>query len=366
MRHTPLISEKTESALRRTFQSMQTEKPVRVPSERALAETLGVSRVSVRKAFQRMLEEGLLSQRQGIGTYVMPKAVQPDLHVLCSPEIKAEDPFYLKFLAALAAYAGVAGVSLSMRQVGTTSEGFHAEPLIVMGPVPAEIAAMLENRYDRIISVHDGCIFTHALEIRFDDRNIGRSAARILLAAGFRNMAILAGPSRYDSASERRTGFLEVTGSEGLQVRLLEEKMNWAGGIRAAEVLLAGLPASRLPEALFAANDWMALGCMQRLGEAGIRIPEDISIIGCDNIPLSSEFLPSLATFDLDMNLLVSEIMDRFARNSSEKEAREGGGMTGGRLLLPASFIRRESIRAPSTPLSDSPTVSLPEKPSVP
>ena len=120
--------------------------------------------------------------------------------------------------------------------------------------------------------------------------------------------------------------------------------MNWGGGIRAAESLVRDMPEKGLPEALFAANDWMALGCMQRLREAGIRVPEDISVLGCDNIPLAAEFHPALATFDLDMNRLVSEIFERLARIQPVGDTDGEGAQVAGRLLLPATFIRRESL----------------------
>lgn len=171
MHHSPLISERTEGTLRETFLAMRSDRPIRVPSERALAESLGISRVSIRKALQALMDEGLLDRRQGMGTYVLPNPLPSAIHVLCSPEIKPEDPFYLKFLSALTTHAAKSGTSLTMRRLDHPPEGSLAEPLILLGPVNPGDAFLLEKAFMRIVSVHDGNVFHHASEIRFSRTN---------------------------------------------------------------------------------------------------------------------------------------------------------------------------------------------------
>lgn len=343
MQHRPLVSEKTETALRETFRTLQSDRPVRVPSERELAERMAVSRVSIRKALAVLVAEGLLEQRQGMGTYVLPRPAIRELHLLRSPEIKHEDPFYLQLLSAIATRAASAGIRLTLLDVErlrepTADTGSREEPLVLLGPVPEDLTGLLAARYGRVVSVHGGHHVAGETEVRFDDRHIGREAAHLLLARGHNRLALLSGPTRYDSARERREGFLEAAERMHRTVRIVEEKMNWGGGIRAAESMLAERAQTELPDAVFAANDWMALGFIQRMRADGVRVPEDIAVIGCDNLPLSAEFDPPLATFAFDMERLVAEIADCvFGRESA------GGGR---RILLPATFVPRASLEA--------------------
>jgi hypothetical protein len=385
----PLAHEKTEAALREMFLGMRSAQPVRVPSERALAERVGVSRVTLRRAMARLVAEGMLQQRQGTGTYVMPvtPAFARELQLLRSPFVKPEDPFHLKLLTALSGYAANAGLRLVLLEAKPEEADGQAlppplrgdeplvrgdeplvrgdeplvrgdeplvrgdeplmrgdeplvrgdEPLVVIGPVGAAFAERLRASHSRIIAIHGGDSLSQASEVRFDDRHIGRQAFAILHGRGFRHLALLAGPERYDSAAERRHGFVEAAARQAVTVTVLEEKMNWGGGVRAAERLLPAIGTPEFPQAVFAANDWMALGLMQRMKEAGVDIPGDLSVLGCDNIPLASEFTPPLATFELGVDRLVLELDDMLRRDPSQQHAR--------RILLPAAFVPRASLK---------------------
>jgi DNA-binding LacI/PurR family transcriptional regulator len=89
---------------------------------------------------------------------------------------------------------------------------------------------------------------------------------------------------------------------------------------------------------VFASNDWMALGLMHVLQENGVRIPEDVSVIGCDDIPLASQREPALTTFRWDFGLLISEVLDEFARMAAPAYRRR-------KIMLNAEFIERASLR---------------------
>lgn len=354
MQQEPLAHEKAEAALRKVFLAMRTDQPVRVPAERVLADRLAISRVTLRRAMSRLVAEGLLSQRQGMGTYVLPAAPPSimEMQLLRSPDVKAEDPFYLKFLTALATHASARGLRITLLETDpaqadplpASGTAPSDEPLVVVGTISDMLAARLVKTHSRIISIHGGGRLAQEAEVRFDDRNIGREAFSLFYKHGFQRIALLAGPERYDSAADRRRGFLEAAAQHNTVVQVLEEKMNWGGGVRAAEALLANRGSDLFPEAVFAANDWMALGLMQRVREAGVDIPGELSVLGCDNIPLSAEFSPSLATFELDMPRLVSEMIALLQRAPGE--------IHGKRILLPATFLRRDSLKA-SLPADD-------------
>ncbi|MNY35476.1 HTH-type transcriptional regulator DegA [compost metagenome] len=110
--------------------------------------------------------------------------------------------------------------------------------------------------------------------------------------------------------------------------------MNWEGGRRAADLLLT----SELPNAIFAVNDWMAAGCIQGLRENGHSIPRDLSIIGCDDIPLAAQISPRLTTFSLDAKHLVEELLSAIHRYSAQELIAQE------QIILSAALISRESV----------------------
>jgi DNA-binding LacI/PurR family transcriptional regulator len=96
--------------------------------------------------------------------------------------------------------------------------------------------------------------------------------------------------------------------------------MNWSGGYLAGDVIMDFFQEDSPPTAVFAANDWMAIGLIQKLKERGISIPKNLSVIGCDDIPLASEFSPTLTTFILDMKLLILELLSVHSSRCKKKQ----------------------------------------------
>lgn len=131
----------------------------------------------------------------------------------------------------------------------------------------------------------------------YESRLHGRMAASYLLGLGKRRLMHVFGlRGGYDSEM-RRQGFLEELARQGIPengVMLLEGKLDQATAFHEMRhYLKLGKP---LPDAIFAANDLSAIGCIQALMEAGYRVPEDVSIIGCDDIPLCEYIEPGLTT----------------------------------------------------------------------
>ena len=93
------------------------------------------------------------------------------------------------------------------------------------------------------------------------------------------------------------------------------------------------------PTAVFASNDWMALGLMHRLAEERIRVPDNLSIIGCDDIHMAGEVSPGLATFKWDMDFIVRELINVIDAETLSKSTSHK------RILLPARFVARQSLR---------------------
>lgn len=134
------------------------------------------------------------------------------------------------------------------------------------------------------------------INVLVDGEQGGYKATRHLIENGHRSIAYISGPSNsYDNAL-RYQGFLRALREEGL-----EEKAKWKlsggfvreGGYKATKMMLMQ---GELPTAVFYANDEMAIGGIKAFKEGGISVPDDISIIGFDDIQLAEYLRPPLTT----------------------------------------------------------------------
>lgn len=120
-----------------------------------------------------------------------------------------------------------------------------------------------------------------------------------LLALGHRRIAFIAGPHEWHSSRQRQSGYRAILNQYGITVEdalMVESDWSFEGGAAALRTLLQRGP---LPTAIFAANDSMAFGAIDALREVGLRVPDDIAIVGYDNLSFSQQFRPKLTTVSL-------------------------------------------------------------------
>ncbi|WP_315762805.1 LacI family DNA-binding transcriptional regulator [Sphingomonas sp. Y38-1Y] len=130
-------------------------------------------------------------------------------------------------------------------------------------------------------------------ELRID--NAAGAAAMVdhLVAGGRRAIVHVAGPDGNIDAEERRRGYLDAIARAGLKPRIVAGTFEEASGAAAATELSTG---GERFDAIFAANDMMAIGAMVALREAGLRVPRDVAVAGFDDIPLARLVSPALTT----------------------------------------------------------------------
>ena len=133
--------------------------------------------------------------------------------------------------------------------------------------------------------------------VLFDSYYDGAIAAEYCLNKGFKRFGYIMGVAKSYDDEERYQGFKDKLEQAGIK---LENEYTWMGNFdrqtsydATKRFLESNL---KLPEVIFAANDSSAIGCMEALQEAGIRIPEDISVMGCDDIELAQRVRPSMTT----------------------------------------------------------------------
>jgi len=132
-----------------------------------------------------------------------------------------------------------------------------------------------------------------------------------LVATRRRRIAFLGGPATNFEARERERGYRAGLGTR-VEPWVLEGDFSEGGGQRAGAALLA-LPVKDRPDAVFAANDIMAIGLLGTLLAAGLRVPEDIALAGFDDIPIARYVSPALTTMHVPIAALGSQALDALA-----------------------------------------------------
>ena len=137
--------------------------------------------------------------------------------------------------------------------------------------------------------------------IAIDNRLGGRLAARHLIEQGCQKIGIITGPLNWWEARQRELGWREEILTHGLTVDescIAHGDWNSPSGEQCMRMLLEWHPDL---DGVFASNDQMALGAMKVARERGLGIPENLSIVGFDDIPESAYFYPPLTTIRQDM-----------------------------------------------------------------
>jgi LacI family transcriptional regulator len=147
-----------------------------------------------------------------------------------------------------------------------------------------------------IVFMDVGQVGAQMSHVSIDYSNGIRQAVEHLVTLGHRDVGFISGPLELHSARTRRRAYFDSMVSHGLEPdsRLILEGTHTAdGGQRAMGTMLQ---APTLPTAVVASNDWTAIGALHAIIEAGLRVPEDISLVGFDDIPLVSYTNPALTT----------------------------------------------------------------------
>ena len=167
------------------------------------------------------------------------------------------------------------------------------------------ISVVLFNRY-----VNDSL----SSAVVCDNFAAGKKIGHYLIEKGHENLAFISGPMNTSTTVDRKNGFQEALAEHGISSFLTENGLySYEGGFAAAQKLLER---SKKIDAIFCANDISAFGAMDYLKKQGIRIPEDISVIGFDNVAMSDWSSYELTTWhqpvdemvDYSINLLLEHI----------------------------------------------------------
>jgi LacI family transcriptional regulator len=177
-----------------------------------------------------------------------------------------------------------------------------------------------------------------------DNAGGGWSATCHLIDLGHRRIGYIAGPSDLTLSEYRHTGYckaLEETGIAPDEDLVTRGAFDFESGYKAAHQLLAK---SKRPTAIFACNDLMAIGAICAAVELGLQVPQDLSVVGYDDVPLASYSNPPLTTIAqpiYDLGVVAASLLLERLQDPS-KPAR--------RIVLDVELKIRRSTAVPSAP----------------
>ncbi len=175
----------------------------------------------------------------------------------------------------------------------------RVDGLIVLSPHldAANLAANLAGQLP-VLLMNGGALDAGRPSIVVDNHGGAVTAVEHLLACGRRRIIHISGPAGNLEAESRLSGYLEAMADAGLRTRLLDGDFTQASGQRAVTAILGG---DARPDAIFAANDMMAVGALLALQDKGLRCPEDVAVVGFDDVPIAELVRPSLTTLRINI-----------------------------------------------------------------
>ncbi|MBU7596563.1 LacI family DNA-binding transcriptional regulator [Streptomyces sp. P38-E01] len=252
-------------------------------------------------------------------------------------------------LAAFELAASAAGFVVSVRRVRhldrasiTAAVEHHRDQrvagIVVIAPTAAADEALAEVPADIPLVAVDGDPERGGALVTVDQEAGAAAATRHLLDAGHETVWHVSGPADWFDAAGRVHGWRHALETAGAEVPPVSAA-DWsaASGYRAGQML------ARMPEvtAVFAANDHLALGILRAMTERGRRVPDEVSIVGFDDVPEAAYFTPPLTTVRPDFDAAATDTLELLLPRIN------GTGSGSEHRVLTPELVARSSVAAP-------------------
>lgn len=174
----------------------------------------------------------------------------------------------------------------------------------------------------------------YANQVSYNNQYAQELATNYLVNAGFKRIGYIAAPKHSLNGEKRLKGYLEVMKKNNLPTDLVVHgNYRFSSGYELVEELI-----SKNIDALVVANDVMAYGAIKKLNELGIKVPDDISVIGYDDLIYSSMSLTELSSIKQDQKIMGEIAVDLLFKNISDKN-------NVSKIILEPELIIRNSVK---------------------
>jgi LacI family transcriptional regulator len=296
----------------RSLQDVADQAGVSTATVSRVLNNIGVVKSSTRAKVLKAVEE--LKYFPNIHARALAGGATRTLGLLVS---NLENPFFLDVFRALESEAREKGYEVLIANTDYDPQRLVANVHLMLGRRVAGLALIvseiaphlldeLSERKVRTVVYDVGSPKPHVMSIKTQYRRGMQRIVEYLYSMGHRKMAFVGHHNSLGPISERQQSFLEAVKRLGPQVeyRIVASEDGYAGGREAVRELFGG---GMHPTAVVCVNDFMAVGVLRQLREFGMRVPEDVSVTGFDNITLS-EMMPSLTTIHIPCDTLGRKI----------------------------------------------------------
>jgi DNA-binding LacI/PurR family transcriptional regulator len=325
-----------------------------LPSEREISIRFDVDRITVRKALEMLVSDKLVEKRAGVGTTVIYELdkevkVEPNSTLIgffivedATVDKKIAQPFYsdlfyhvenqCKEHNANLIYSTIRGTEDLISMI--SSRNFSG--IVFASKVDEMYIKIAEDSGIKVAQILGYC--NRGLTIRYDSAAAGKIAIDYLVEKGHKNIAFITGPGDFGVSSDRVMGVLSAMFTHELDVKkdqFCEGNWEYEGGYNCAQRILA---MKKDFSAIYSFNDMMAIGAIQAINDAGIRVPDDISVIGNDNMSNIRPYGQLLTTIDSNIELLAHEATNYFFSKNVDYPC-------GTKIIIPVTFIEGDTVK---------------------
>lgn len=236
----------------------------------------------------------------------------------------------------------------SERQFITQIQGMQLDGILLVGPSEEEVVRLLHSTKIPLVLVDNYIPGVPVDTVSCDAQDGARQAVSYLFEQGHRQIAFLCGPvmpggpritGRISSGDRRITGYCVAFLDHGQAVDYtLFEPTDFSipGGYEACKKLIQR--GSKF-SAIFCINDMVAIGAMKALNEAGLRVPQDVSIVGYDDIDLAEHLTPALTTIRVNKEAIGMAGVKTLLSRSVDPQAANIN------IILDVSLVKRDSVQ---------------------
>jgi len=268
---------------------------------------------------------------------------------LVAPEIR--EPFFAELASAVEDEADRHGYTIFMsstrsdrqREIASLNRlhDRHVDGLIMMTNTPDDgTLAKLIGRRRNVVLIDEDVPGVSVPRLFVENETGGYLATRHLIEAGHEQIAYIGGPDGLYSVEHRRAGYLRAMREAGLPVRKQWLALGSFSSDFARKATLGFLRLANPPTAIFGSSDYIAIGVLLALKQAGLSVPRDMSVVGFDDMPLTELFNPPLTAIRQPIEALGRRGFQLlFSLLKGEQPPR----LT----LLPVELIERQSVAPP-------------------
>lgn len=342
---------------------------VSLPAERDISIRFGVDRATVRKALSLLVTEGFVEKRAGAGTKVLCRETACDgkdaaaesaqtRGLVCflineqpnSPNKKITQPFYADLFYYLENECKKYDANLIYSTISSSEDmenllaQRHFSGIVFASQTDESYIQQAAQAGIRAVAIPG--FAANGLTVCYDDVLAGSLAVEHFIRKGHCRIAFITGPESYMSSRNRFAGALSALYRQGIslpQDYVQSGDWEYASGYTCAQKLME-LP--QQPTAIYIFNDMMALGAMDAIKNAHLRIPEDISLIGNDNMRRIQDWPQQLTTTGASI-ASIAHIALNYCFKSDLTD------LPGVRIVVPVSLVEGSTVRDLNPPSCD-------------